>query len=170
LGWLKNCQSDLSASADTRPAHGQAKLCHACASQPNTAQPSATRLVFFLPDELVAYRLRLLAKRGSAPHQLGPDWQHRHPAGQGRGRPCSGSLTHSMRWQQPAAAFEVIIITVLSKGTNRFWLSVKRPSSKICNNTFKISGWAFSTSSNKTTAYGFLRTASVNWPPSSYPT
>ena len=34
----------------------------------------------------------------------------------------------------------------------------------------KISGWAFSISSNNTTEYGLRLTASVNWPPSSWPT
>ena len=41
-------------------------------------------------------------------------------------------------------------------------LSVICPSSKICNNILKTSGCAFSISSNNTTAYGFLRTFSVN--------
>ena len=37
----------------------------------------------------------------------------------------------------------------------------------ICNNKFKTSGCAFSTSSNNTILYGFLLIASVNSPPSS---
>ena len=45
-----------------------------------------------------------------------------------------------------------------------------RPSSSTCNNTLNTSGWAFSISSKRTTEYGFLRTASVSCPPSSYPT
>ena len=64
----------------------------------------------------------------------------------------------------------VMIIMVFLKSTVRPCESVIRPSSNTCNNTLKTSGWAFSTSSNKTTEYGFLRTASVSWPPSSYPT
>ena len=56
------------------------------------------------------------------------------------------------------------------KSTTRPLESLKRPSSNICNNKLKTSGWAFSTSSNKTTEYGFDLTASVNWPPSLYPT
>mmetsp|Transcript_18106 Transcript_18106/g.51527 ORF Transcript_18106/g.51527 Transcript_18106/m.51527 type:complete len:270 (+) Transcript_18106:182-991(+) len=49
-------------------------------------------------------------------------------------------------------------------------LSVNRPSSSNCNMTLKTSGCAFSISSNNNTEYGFRRTASVSWPPSSYPT
>ena len=45
-----------------------------------------------------------------------------------------------------------------------------RPSSSTCSNTLKTSGCAFSISSKSTTEYGFLRTASVSCPPSSYPT
>ena len=44
-----------------------------------------------------------------------------------------------------------------------------RPSSKVCNRVLKISGWAFSTSSNNNTEYGRRRTASVSCPPSSKP-
>ena len=39
--------------------------------------------------------------------------------------------------------------------------SVIRPSSRTCNRTLNTSGCAFSTSSKRTTEYGFLRTASV---------
>ena len=62
------------------------------------------------------------------------------------------------------------MMMVFLKSTVRPWESVIRPSSRTCNNTLKTSGWAFSISSNKTILYGFRRTASVNWPPSSYPT
>ena len=48
--------------------------------------------------------------------------------------------------------------------------SVTLPSSNTCNNTLNTSGCAFSISSNNITEYGFLLTASVNCPPSSYPT
>ena len=64
----------------------------------------------------------------------------------------------------------VIIMIVFLKSTVRPCESVIRPSSSTCNSTLKTSGCAFSTSSNRTTEYGFLRTASVSWPPSSYPT
>ena len=66
--------------------------------------------------------------------------------------------------------FEVMITTVLRKSTLRPWLSVRRPSSKICNRVLNTSGCAFSISSNNTTLNGLRRTASVSWPPSSYPT
>ena len=56
------------------------------------------------------------------------------------------------------------------KSTVLPWESVILPSSNTCNNTLNTSGWAFSISSKSTTEYGFLRTASVSWPPSSYPT
>lgn len=45
--------------------------------------------------------------------------------------------------------------------------SVTRPSSSICSSTLNTSACAFSTSSNRMTAYGRRRTASVSWPPSS---
>ncbi len=66
--------------------------------------------------------------------------------------------------------FEVQIITVFLNEIVWPLLSVSRPSSRICKSMLNISGWAFSTSSNNTTEYGFLRTASVSFPPSSYPT
>lgn len=56
------------------------------------------------------------------------------------------------------------------KFTVRHFESVRRPSSKTCNKILNTSGCAFSISSNRITEYGFLRTASVNCPPSSYPT
>ena len=65
---------------------------------------------------------------------------------------------------------DVIIITQFVKSIFLPRLSVKKPSSKTCRSILKISGWAFSISSSKTTAYGFLLIFSVNWPPSSYPT
>ena len=64
----------------------------------------------------------------------------------------------------------VIIIRVFLKSTVRPFESVKRPSSIIWSMILKTSLWAFSISSNNITEYGFLLTASVNWPPSSYPT
>mmetsp|Transcript_23328 Transcript_23328/g.49279 ORF Transcript_23328/g.49279 Transcript_23328/m.49279 type:complete len:374 (+) Transcript_23328:856-1977(+) len=48
--------------------------------------------------------------------------------------------------------------------------SVSTPSSITCSKTFNTSRCAFSISSNSTTEWGALRTASVNCPPSSYPT
>ena len=65
---------------------------------------------------------------------------------------------------------DVIIITQFVKSIFLPRLSVRKPSSKTCNNMLKISGWAFSISSSKTTAYGFLLIFSVSCPPSSYPT
>ncbi len=61
-------------------------------------------------------------------------------------------------------------MTVFLKSTFRPLASVKWPSSRTCNKILKTSGWAFSTSSNRITEYGFWRIFSVNWPPSSYPT
>ena len=46
------------------------------------------------------------------------------------------------------------MITVLRKSTVRPLPSVRRPSSRICSNTLKTSGCAFSISSSSTTAYG----------------
>ena len=69
-----------------------------------------------------------------------------------------------------APTFDVIIITVFLKFTVLPWASVNLPSSRICNNIFITSGWAFSTSSNRITEYGLLLIFSVNCPPSSYPT
>ena len=63
--------------------------------------------------------------------------------------------------------FDVIMMIVFLKSTVLPCESVIRPSSNTCNNTLNTSGCAFSTSSNKTTEYGFLRTASVSCPPSS---
>ena len=66
--------------------------------------------------------------------------------------------------------FEVKIIIVFLKSTVLPWESVILPSSNTCSNILNTSGCAFSISSNRITLYGFLLTASVNWPPSSYPT
>ena len=63
--------------------------------------------------------------------------------------------------------FDVMMSTLLRKSTVRPCASVRRPSSRICSNTLKTSGCAFSISSNRITAYGRRRTASVSWPPSS---
>src|SRR6266851_1309395 len=66
--------------------------------------------------------------------------------------------------------FVVMMITVFLKSTTLPCASVSRPSSRIWSSELKMSGWAFSISSNKTTENGFRRTFSVSWPPSSYPT
>mmetsp|Transcript_11213 Transcript_11213/g.31354 ORF Transcript_11213/g.31354 Transcript_11213/m.31354 type:complete len:282 (+) Transcript_11213:304-1149(+) len=66
--------------------------------------------------------------------------------------------------------FEVRMMTAFLKLTTRPCESVTRPSSRICSRMLKTSPWAFSISSKRMTAYGRLRTASVSWPPSSYPT
>ena len=63
--------------------------------------------------------------------------------------------------------FVVMMMTVFLKSTTRPWASVRRPSSRICSSELKMSGWAFSTSSNSTTLNGLRRTFSVSWPPSS---
>ena len=74
----------------------------------------------------------------------------------------------SKRYWEPM--LEVMIMIVFLKSTVLPVESVIRPSSNTCKRTLNTSGCAFSTSSNSTTEYGFLRTASVSWPPSSYPT
>ena len=66
--------------------------------------------------------------------------------------------------------FEVMMMIVFLKLTTRPLLSVNRPSSNTCNRILNTSGCAFSISSNNTTEYGLRRMASVNCPPSSYPT
>ena len=66
--------------------------------------------------------------------------------------------------------FPVIIIIVLVKSTVLPTESVSLPLSSTWRRTSKISGCAFSISSNNTTQYGLLRTLSVSIPPSSYPT
>ena len=71
--------------------------------------------------------------------------------------------------QQLMYLLEVRMIMVFLKSTVRPCESVIRPSSSTCSRTLNTSGCAFSISSNRTTEYGFLRTASVSWPPSSYP-
>ena len=63
--------------------------------------------------------------------------------------------------------FVVMMITVFLKSTTRPCESVSRPSSRICSSELKMSGCAFSISSNRTTENGRLRTFSVSWPPSS---
>ena len=63
--------------------------------------------------------------------------------------------------------FDVITMIVLRKSTIRPWPSVRRPSSSTWSSTLNTSRCAFSISSNRTTAYGRRRTASVSWPPSS---
>ena len=63
-----------------------------------------------------------------------------------------------------------MIRIVFLKSTVLPFESVIRPSSSTCNSTLNTSGCAFSTSSKRTTEYGFRLTASVSCPPSSYPT
>ena len=53
-----------------------------------------------------------------------------------------------------APTLDVMMITVLRKSTVLPWLSVRRPSSSTCSRMLKISGCAFSISSNSTTEYG----------------
>jgi hypothetical protein len=48
--------------------------------------------------------------------------------------------------------FEVMMMTVLRKSTVRPWPSVSRPSSSNWSKVLNTSGWAFSISSNSTTA------------------
>ena len=62
---------------------------------------------------------------------------------------------------------DVMMTIVFLKLTVRPWESVRRPSSRICSIMLNTSGWAFSISSNSSREYGFLRTTSVSWPPSS---
>ena len=64
----------------------------------------------------------------------------------------------------------VIITIAFLKSAVLPLLSVNLPSSNTCNKMLNVSGCAFSISSNNITEYGLRRTASVNCPPSSYPT
>ena len=66
--------------------------------------------------------------------------------------------------------FEVMIATAFRKSTVRPWPSVSRPSSSTWSSALKTLGWAFSSSSKRTTEWGRRRTASVSCPPSSKPT
>ena len=89
--------------------------------------------------------------------------------------PCTASRRCSSRAASGRRSaceprFEVRIRIALRKSTVRPWPSVSRPSSSTCSRMSKTSGCAFSTSSSRTTEYGRRRTASVSWPPSSYPT
>eukprot|EP00967_Tisochrysis_lutea_P059437 scaffold75767_cov28-Tisochrysis_lutea.AAC.4 len=77
------------------------------------------------------------------------------------GAPCSNAA---------APMLDVRMTTVFLKSTTRPFESVSRPSSSNCSSTGSTRGCAFSISSSRTTVYGFFRTASVSWPPSSCPT
>ncbi len=61
-------------------------------------------------------------------------------------------------------------MTVFLKSIVRPCPSVSRPSSNTWSSVLNTSGCAFSISSKSTTENGLRRTASVSWPPSSYPT
>ena len=69
-----------------------------------------------------------------------------------------------------APALVVMMMITLRKSVLRPLLSVKVPWSITCKRILKISGWAFSISSSKSTQCGFLLTASVSKPPWSNPT
>mmetsp|Transcript_5373 Transcript_5373/g.9689 ORF Transcript_5373/g.9689 Transcript_5373/m.9689 type:complete len:203 (+) Transcript_5373:1659-2267(+) len=66
---------------------------------------------------------------------------------------------------------KLLVITKMASmhSTSSPFPSVSRPSSKVCRRHVRMSVWAFSTSSNSTTALGHRRRRLVNWPPSSYP-
>ncbi|MCY1246293.1 hypothetical protein D9M72_595120 [compost metagenome] len=59
------------------------------------------------------------------------------------------SAEPSKRYWEPI--LEVMMMTVLRKSMVRPCESVIRPSSSTCSKVLKMSGWAFSTSSNSTT-------------------
>ena len=61
----------------------------------------------------------------------------------------SGLVSGSVRNWLPR--FEVSTRMTLRKSTVRPWPSVRRPSSSTCRRMSKTSGWAFSTSSSRTT-------------------
>ena len=75
---------------------------------------------------------------------------------------------NSFNWRVPALL--VMIITVLRKSIKRPLPSVRRPSSRTCNNILNTLPCAFSISSSNTIEYGWRLTFSVSCPPSSYPT
>ena len=60
----------------------------------------------------------------------------------------SGLMPSSRYW---LPRLLVRMMMVFLKSTVRPWLSVMRPSSRICSRMLNTSGWAFSTSSNSTT-------------------
>mmetsp|Transcript_48077 Transcript_48077/g.79148 ORF Transcript_48077/g.79148 Transcript_48077/m.79148 type:complete len:203 (-) Transcript_48077:894-1502(-) len=66
---------------------------------------------------------------------------------------------------------KLLVITKMASihSTSSPFPSVSRPSSKVCRRQVRMSGWAFSTSSNNTTALGQRRNRLVSCPPSSYP-
>ena len=66
--------------------------------------------------------------------------------------------------------FDVMMMMIFLKSISLPLASLSCPSSRICNRIFNTSVAAFSTSSNKSTQYGFLLIASVRFPPSSYHT
>mmetsp|Transcript_37048 Transcript_37048/g.116474 ORF Transcript_37048/g.116474 Transcript_37048/m.116474 type:complete len:247 (-) Transcript_37048:693-1433(-) len=69
-----------------------------------------------------------------------------------------------------APKLDVMMMIVLRKSTVLPCESVRRPSSRTCSSSVATSRCAFSNSSRSSTEYGRRRTASVSWPPSSYPT
>mmetsp|Transcript_20043 Transcript_20043/g.55734 ORF Transcript_20043/g.55734 Transcript_20043/m.55734 type:complete len:225 (+) Transcript_20043:371-1045(+) len=81
---------------------------------------------------------------------------------------CSGEFSVSPS-KNSAPMLLVRMITVLVKSTVRPLESVSLPSSSTCKRIVSTFGCAFSTSSRRTTVYGFFRTASVSCPPSSCP-
>ena len=100
-----------------------------------------------------------------AVQELGPE---RACAARPSARPCPRRVSRrAISWMRSEPTFDVMMTTVLRKSTVRPLPSVRRPSSSTCSSTLNTSGCAFSISSNRTTAYGRRRTASVSWPPSS---
>ncbi len=66
-----------------------------------------------------------------------------------RSRTSSGLIVTSSRNWEPRLL--VRMTTVLRKSTVCPWPSVSRPSSSTCSRALNTSGWAFSTSSSRTT-------------------
>jgi len=62
----------------------------------------------------------------------------------------------------PRSRFEVMMTTLFLKSTFLPTLSVRYPSSSTCKSMLKISGWAFSISSKRTTEYGLRLIFSVS--------
>ena len=79
------------------------------------------------------------------------------------------SVTFSASWIRWLPILLVMMMVFLKFTTTAFIIR-SGVSSSTCSNAFHTSGNCFSVSSSSTMLYGLRRTASVNWPPSSYPT
>ncbi len=117
---------------------------------------------------------RLMAFKSSGPSRLKITTSSMRFRNSGRKCCRSAPSMSDARWAGSSSArmasdpmLDVMMMTLWRKSTVRPDPSVSRPSSRTCRRMFQTSGWAFSTSSSKMTAYGRRRMASVSCPPSS---